>query len=105
MGESQELQLLKKYTGKLETALKANLSWVADEMNIIGWLNDDKHEDIKDPDSRLSKTQKASVMVTCLRNKVTLNPRNLGKFLIILEKNQLQFDDIISLFRSGRSIW
>ena len=101
MGDTQELQLLRKYTGALETALKANLSWVADEMNIIGWLNDEKHEDIKDPDSRLTKTQKASVMVTCLRNKVTLSSRNLGKFLIILKKKQLQFNEIITLFENG----
>ena len=103
MSETQEVQLLRKHTGELEKALKINLPWVADKMNAIGWLNDDIHEDIKDSNSRLTKTQKASEMVTCLRNKVSLKSQNLKIFLEILEEKHSQFSEIISLFKSGRS--
>ncbi len=62
---------------ELEEAIIPEMTWLADELNKIGFLSSETYEDIKDSRSMIRKKQKAGALVGDVRRKVQLNPKSL----------------------------
>lgn len=89
------LEKLKKHRIVLEKAILFDMTNLAHEMNAASLLPDDIHEDIINPRVMLTEAQKATKVVSALKNKVVLNPHNLDKFVRILKKKPEHYEDII----------
>lgn len=94
--------VLRKHRDALEKAVTLDMTSLAHNMNNAGLLPDDIYKNVTDPNSMLSKTQKATDMVTALQTKVDLDPRNLNKFVDILCQKSKLYGEIISMLSPNR---
>ncbi len=55
------------------------------------------YEDVNNPKSLLSASEKAGLLVTGIKNKVKLNPKNYHKLLEYFHKDQRMYGDIADI--------
>ncbi len=84
---------------KLEKAVIPEMTWLADELNNVGFLSSDTYEDIKSLHSTLRKTQMAGALVGDVHRRAELDPNAMKVFLGILEKKTQQLQPAIDLLR------
>lgn len=77
-------------------AMTLDMTWLAQEMNLVGLLPDNTHKDVTNPRATLSEDMKATSMVSKLETLVEIEPKNLKKFVEILKKNPRLYESIIN---------
>ncbi len=95
----EELILLRDKRHILELALKDNLSPILEELNIKGLIKPDIYNKFKDSDVKLSSTEKVSMVLSCLQDKVQLNSRHLQTFVSIISAPNIRvyYEEIIAI--------
>ncbi len=95
----EELILLRDKRHILELALRDNLSPILEELNIKGLIKPDIYNKFKDSDVKLSSTEKVSMVLSCLQDKVQLNPRHLQTFVSIISAPNIRvyYEEIIAI--------
>lgn len=102
MADSSESRVLLDHTRALELALKDNIDLILEDLNRVGLLKSDVYSNVKDVNSRLSAIQKASSIVTSIREVVEIQPNNYHKFIKILKRNERHYYDIIKTLEQAR---
>ena len=96
MEESREYSTLIKCTRQLETALRGDRD-ITHYLHEEGFLKKDDYDDVIDPNSRLSRVDKAGVLVTAIKEKVELNPDNYHKLVKYFHSNMKKYEDIVKI--------
>ena len=96
MTESKEYSTIVECEGLLETALKSDRE-IAQFLHQQGFITTEKYDEVISPTSMLSATDKASILVEGIRDKVKLNPHNYYKFIEHLHKNETRHGDILRI--------
>ena len=111
MEESREYSTLLKCTRQLETALRGDRG-IAHYLHEEGFLKTDDYDDVLDPNSRLSRVDKAGMLVTAIKKKVKLNPDNYHKLIKYFYSNMKKYEDIMKILDKeyetlgkGTSMW
>lgn len=81
---------------KLEIALKSDRE-IAKFLLQQGFITQELYDDINDPRSNLTDAQKARMLVTAIRDRVELNPRNYHILVDYLCQNRIRYGDIIDI--------
>lgn len=99
----RELLLLRDNRHILEIALTDNISPILEELNIKGLIKPDVYQKFKDSDMKLSSKDKVSLVLSCLQDKVQLNPQHLQTFVSIISapKISVYYKDIISILQKS----
>lgn len=99
----KELLLLRDNRHILEIALTDNISPILEELNIKGLIKPDVYQKFKDSDMKLSSKDKVSLVLSCLQDKVQLNPQHLQTFVSIISapKISVYYKDIISILQKS----
>ncbi len=96
MADSEETKRLRAETQQLQLALIQDLDYVAGAMNVAFLLSDADLREVQNVKTLLTAGDKATKLVTSLKDKVKLNSANYYKFLEILRMKEDDFEDIIS---------
>ena len=96
MEESREYNTLVKCTRQLETALRGDRD-IAHYLYEESFLKKDDYDDVIDPNSRLSRVDKAGVLVTAIKEKVELNHDNYHKLVKYFHSNRKKYEDIVKI--------
>ena len=94
MAESQEYNILKRYTTEFRTAVKSNLTSLGGRFfssNLISRENDDKLRN-----QSVSEEDRAAELVSLLLDKVILNKENYRKIVDVLRSSGDHFNDLVS---------
>ena len=94
--ESSEYLTLLNCTKKLEIALKGNRD-IVHFLERENFISREIHDDILNPKSLLTQTEKSGILVEKIRDKVDLNPENYYSFLNELKSRQGIYKDIIEI--------
>ena len=97
--DSRESQLLKKNWKVIITAMTFDTSWLAGEMNRMGLLSDNDHQDVISAKTLLNDTKKAEIMLTSLKKKVALNSKHLSTFMDILILKPSLYSDAMDILK------
>ncbi len=92
-----EYDALVSCTDKLEIALTG-------DQEILHFLEQEGYnipDDVSNPTSMLSDRQKAGLVVTAIKNKVSLNTRNYQKLLDHFHRNKRKYGDIITILEQA----
>ncbi len=92
-----EYATLDSCTDRLETALTG-------DPDILHFLEQEGYnipEDISNPKSMLSPQEKAGLVVTAIKDKVSLNSRNYQKLLDHFHSNETVYGDIITVLEQA----
>ena len=95
MAESQEYNILKRYTTEFRTAVKSNLTSLGGRFfssNLISRENDATLRN-----HSMSEEHRAAELVSLLLDKVILNKENYGKIIDILKTSGDHFNDFNSI--------
>ena len=96
MAESKEYSTIVKCSRKLEIALKSDRD-IAQFLHKQGLLITDDYDVISSPTSRLSPAEKSSILVTAIRDRVELHPRNYHVVVNYMRQNNTRYKDIIEI--------
>ena len=96
MAESKEYSTIIKCSRKLEIALKSDRD-IAQFLHEQGLLTTDDYDVINSPTSRLSSAEKCSILVTAIRDRVELHPRNYHVVVNYMCQNSTRYRDIIEI--------
>ena len=86
MEESKEYSTIVKCSRKLEIALKYDRN-IAQFLLQQGFIIQERYDEVINPKSNLTDADKASMLVTAIRDRVELNPRNYHKVVNHLRQN------------------
>ncbi len=92
-----EYATLVSCTDKLELALKG-------DKDILHFLEQEGYnipDDVSNPKSMLSSQEKAGLVVTAIKDKVSLNSRNYRKLLDHFHSNERVYGDIITILEQA----
>ncbi len=95
--ESKEYATLVSCTDRLEIAFTG-------DRDILHFLEQEGYnipDDVSNPKSMLSDRQKAGLVVTAIKNKVSLNSRNYQKLLDHFHCNERVYGDIITILEQA----
>ena len=93
MTESKEYSTIIKCRRKLEIALENDRD-IALFLLQQGFITQERYDEVINPKSLLTDTDKASMLVTAIRNRVELNPHNYHKVVDHLCQNTKRYGDI-----------
>ncbi len=96
MADSEETKRLRAETQQLQLALIQDLDYVAGAMNVAFLLSDADLREVQNVKTLLTAEDKATKLVTSLKDKVKCKSANYNKFLKILREREDDFEDIIS---------
>ena len=96
MAESKEYSTIVKCSRKLEIALKSDRD-IAQFLHKQGLLTKDDYDVISSPTSRLSPAEKSNTLVTAIRDRVELHPRNYHVVVNYMHQNNTRYKDIIEI--------
>ena len=96
MAESKEYSTIVKCSRKLEIALKSDRD-IAQFLHEQGLLTKDDYDVISSPTSRLSPAEKSNTLVTAIRDRVELHPRNYHVVVNYMHQNNTRYKDIIEI--------
>ena len=96
MAESKEYSTIFKCKRKLEIAFKSDRD-IADFLLQQHFITQERYDELEDPKSTLTVAEKASILVTAIRDRVELNPRNYHKLVNHLRQNIERYEDIIEI--------
>ena len=96
MAESKEYSTIVKCSRKLEIALKSDRD-IAQFLHEQGLLTKDDYDVISSPTSRLSPAEKSNTLVTAIRDRVELHPRNYRVVVNYMHQNNTRYKDIIEI--------
>ena len=94
--ESKEHITLVNCTAKLVIALRSDDS-LLHFLDREGFIKPNIYNRIKDPISLLSDSDKSGLLVTGIKDKVELNPKNYDKFVNHLRQNRRMYKDIVEI--------
>ena len=96
MAESKEYAIITKCSWKLEIALKSDRDIVLFLLQ-QGFITQEHYDEVSNPKSNLTEAEKVSMLVTAIRNRVELNPRNYYKMVDHLRQNRIRYGDIVEI--------
>ena len=96
MEESKEYSTIVKCSRKLEIALKSDRN-IALFLLQQGFITQERYDEVINPKSNLTDAEKASMLVTAIRDRVELNPRNYHKVVDHLHQNIIRYGDIVEI--------
>ena len=96
MTDSKEYSTVVKCKRKLEIALESDRD-IAQFLLQQGFITKERYDEVTNPKSNLTDTDKASMLVTAIRNRVELNPHNYHKLVDHLRQNIMRYGDIIKI--------
>ena len=96
MEESKEYSTIVKCRRKLEIALESDRD-IAQFLLQQGFITQERYDEVINPKSNLTDADKASMLVTAIRNRVELNPRNYHKVVNHLRQNTIRYGDIVEI--------
>ena len=96
MEESKEYSTIVKCRRKLEIALESDRD-IAQFLLQQGFITQERYDEVINPKSNLTDADKASMLVTAIRNRVELNPRNYHKVVDHLRQNIIRYGDIVEI--------
>ena len=96
MAESKEYSTIIKCGRKLEIALESDKD-IALFLLQQGFITQERYDEVINPKSFLTDADKASMLVTAIRNRVELNPRNYHKVVNHLRQNIIRYGDIVEI--------
>ncbi len=91
-----EYRTIVQCTEELETVLQSDKA-ILHFLNREGFIKPNVYEDVNNPKSLLSEDEKARLLVTGIRNKVKLNPKNYHKILKYFHKDRRMYGDIADI--------
>ena len=94
--ESKEYITIVNCTAKLVIALRSDAS-ILHYLDREGFIKPNIYEDVNNPKSLLSASEKSGLLVTGIRDKVELNPKNYHKFVDHLRQNRRLYRDIMEI--------
>ena len=94
--KSKEHSTIVKCNRELEIAFKSDRD-IAQFLLQQGFITQERYDEVDNPKSNLTDAQKASMLVTAIRDRVELNPRNYHKMVNHLHKNIIRYGDIIEI--------
>ena len=94
--ESKEYITIVNCTAKLVIALRSDAS-ILHYLDREGFIKPNIYEDVNNPKSLLSASEKAGLLVTGIKDKVELNPKKYHKFVDHLRQNMRMYDDIVEI--------
>ncbi len=94
--ESKEYTTLVHCTAKLIIALRSDDS-IVQFLDQEGFIKPKIYNRVKDPISLLSDDDKSGLLVTGIKDKVELNPKNYHKFVDHLRRNRRMYRDIVEI--------
>ena len=96
MADSKEHETLRKKTKEMEIALRSDRD-IVHFLYRERFISHDVYEEVLDPRSMLTATEKSSKLVICIRNKVKLNPQNYHKLLHHFRQDRRNYGDITDI--------
>ena len=96
MAETTEYLTLLNCTGKLEIALQSDRE-LAQFLNKEGFITDEVYAGVSSTTSVQTAVQKAGTLVSCIKNKVKLNPKRYHKLVRHFHQNKRKYEDIMSI--------
>lgn len=96
MTESKEYSTVVKCNRKLEIALGSDRD-IAQFLLQQGFINREHYDEVNNPRSNLTDAEKAIILVTAIRDRVELHPRNYHKVVDHLCQNIIRYRDIIEI--------
>ena len=94
--KSKEYSTIVKCKRELEIAFKSDRD-IALFLLQQGFITQEHYDEVDNPKSNLTDAQKASMLVTAIRDRVELNPCNYHKMVDHLHKNIIRYGDIIEI--------
>ena len=94
MTDSKEYSTVVNCKRKLEIALESDRD-IAQFLFQQRVITQEHYDEVTNPKSNLTDTDKASMLVTAIRNRVELNPRNYHKVVDHLRQNIIKYEDIV----------
>ncbi len=91
-----EYKTLLQCTKKLEIALKSDRN-ILNFLNLEGFIKPSIYEDVNNPKSLLSASEKAGLLVTGIKDKVELNPKNYHKLMRHFHQDRRMYGDIADI--------
>ena len=91
-----EYTTLVNCTDELETALHSDKA-ILNFLNREGFIKPNIYEDVNNPKSLLSASDKAGLLVTGIKNKVKLNPKNYHKLMRYFRGDSGMYGDIADI--------
>ncbi len=83
-------------TEELKIALESDRD-ILNFLNREGFIKPNIYEDVNNPDSSLSTSEKAGLLVTGIKNKVKLNPKNYHKLMRHFHQDRRLYGDIADI--------
>ncbi len=83
-------------TAKLVIALRSDTS-ILHYLNREGFVKPNIYEDVNNPKSTLSASEKAGLLVTGIKDKVELNPKNYHKLMRHFHQDRRLYGDIADI--------
>ena len=96
MAESKEYSTIVNCKRKLEIAFKSDRD-IAHFLLQQHFIAQEYYDEFDNPKSTLTVAEKASMLVTAIRDRVELNPRNYHKVINHLHQNIARYEDIIEI--------
>ena len=96
MAESKEYSTIVNCEGKLKIALKSDRE-IALFLHQRGIIKKELYDEINEPKSMLSATDKVGKLVTAIRDKVSLNRDNYHLFVNHMRLNPRVYGDIVDI--------
>ena len=96
MAESKEYSTIVKCSRDLEIVLEESNKDIAKFLFQQGFISKERHDEVINPKSLLTGADKASMLVTTIRNRVELNPRNYHKVVDYMRQNII-FRDVVAI--------
>ena len=96
MTDSKEYSTVVNCMKQLEIALKSD-RYIAQFLLQQGFITQELYDEVTNPKSNLTETEKAGMLVTAIRNRVELNPRNYHKVVDHLHQNIIRHKDIVEI--------
>ena len=96
MAVSREFLTIKQCSASLETALQSDRNIVY-YLNRKGFITDEMFQDLVNPRSMLSASQKAGQLVVRIRNRVKLSPKDYHKLVAHLRQSGKQYSSIMEI--------
>ena len=96
MAESKEYSTIIKCSRKLEIALKSDRD-IAQFLYEQRLLTTDVYDLVSSPTSKYSPSEKSSILVAAIRDRVELHPRNYHVVVNYMHQNNTRYRDIIEI--------
>ena len=91
-----EYRTIDQCTEELETALHSDKP-ILHFLNREGFIKPNVYDEVSNPKSLLSEEERAHLVVTGIRNKVKLNPKNYHTLLKYFHKDRRMYGDIADI--------